>query len=105
MLHRSRARTSGPSRGYLPPLVIRVFGAHCPVLARKRSSGHAAAAGIDVYMEEPLPPGHPLTELDNVVLTPHSAYNTPEAGAAILDMAIADLEAFYAGTPTNLVTP
>ena len=56
-------------------------------------------------MEEPLPPGHPLTELDNVVLTPHSAYNTPEAGAAILDMAIADLEAFYAGTPTNLVTP
>ncbi len=85
--------------------MIRVFGAHCPVLARKRSSGHAAAAGIDVYMEEPLPPGHPLTELDNVVLTPHSAYNTPEAGAAILDMAIANLEAFYAGTPTNLVTP
>ncbi|MEE8202828.1 MAG: NAD(P)-dependent oxidoreductase [Alphaproteobacteria bacterium] len=68
-------------------------------------SGHVAAAGIDVYMEEPLPPGHPLTELDNVVLTPHSAYNTPEAGAAILDMAIANLEAFYAGTPTNLVTP
>jgi phosphoglycerate dehydrogenase-like enzyme len=48
--------------------------------------------------------GHPLTELDNVVLTPHSAYNTPEAATAMLDMAIGNLEAFYAGNPTNVVT-
>ncbi len=48
--------------------------------------------------------GHPLTELDNVVLTPHSAYNTPEAATAMLDMAIGNLEAFYAGNPMNVVT-
>ncbi len=28
-------------------------------------------AALDVFEEEPLPKGHPLTKLDNVVLTPH----------------------------------
>ncbi len=68
-------------------------------------SGHVAAAGIDVFGEEPLPRGHPLVELENVVLTPHTAYNTPEANAALIDMAIANLEAYFAGAPTNVVTP
>jgi glyoxylate reductase len=31
------------------------------------------AAGLDVYDREPLPAGHPLTRLPNVVLTPHIA--------------------------------
>jgi D-3-phosphoglycerate dehydrogenase len=66
------------------------------------ASGHVAAAGIDVFNEEPLPRGHPLTKLDNVVLTPHSAYNTPDASAAIIDMAIDNLEAYFAGNPTNV---
>ena len=51
-----------------------------------------------------LPQGHPLTRLDNVVLTPHVAYNTPEASAAIIDMAIDNLEAYFAGNPTNVAT-
>ena len=36
-------------------------------------------AGLDVYSPEPLPPGHPLTTLDNVVLTPHVAAGTLDA--------------------------
>jgi phosphoglycerate dehydrogenase-like enzyme len=32
-----------------------------------------AGAGLDVFTPEPLAPGHPLTTLDNVVLTPHVA--------------------------------
>lgn len=67
-------------------------------------SGHVSAAGIDVFNQEPLPQGHPLTKFDNVVLTPHSAYNTPEASAAIIDMAIDNLEAYFAGNPTNVVS-
>ena len=35
--------------------------------------GRLAAAGLDVYEEEPLPADHPLRSLEHVVLTPHAA--------------------------------
>jgi D-3-phosphoglycerate dehydrogenase len=38
-----------------------------------------AAEGLDVLAEEPLPRGHPLTRLDNVVLSAHAAWMSPEA--------------------------
>lgn len=46
-------------------------------------------AGIDVYTEYPLPTGHPLTLLDNAVLTPHIAWDSVE-GAAALHREVAD---------------
>ncbi len=36
-------------------------------------TGQIAGAGLDVFEQEPLPGSSPLTEMDNVVLTPHSA--------------------------------
>ncbi len=66
-------------------------------------SGHIAAAGLDVFAEEPLPAGHPLLGLDNVVLSPHVAWNTPEATARLLDTAIGNLERYYEGEPINIV--
>jgi phosphoglycerate dehydrogenase-like enzyme len=33
--------------------------------------GRIAGAGLDVFANEPIPAGHPLLEMDNVVLTPH----------------------------------
>jgi phosphoglycerate dehydrogenase-like enzyme len=44
------------------------------VLRERRIAG----AGLDVFALEPLPPGHPLTRLDNVLLTPHTAGGTPQ---------------------------
>jgi phosphoglycerate dehydrogenase-like enzyme len=35
-----------------------------------------AGAGLDVFDEKPLPVGHPLTRLSNVVLTPHLGWPT-----------------------------
>ena len=40
-------------------------------------------AALDVTDPEPLPDGHPLWELPNVVITPHTA-NTPEMGRPLL---------------------
>ncbi len=48
-------------------------------LVKALNEGWIAGAGLDVYEEEPLPPNHPLTKLDNVVLTPHIGASTYEA--------------------------
>ena len=50
-------------------------------LAAALKEGRLAAAGLDVFAEEPAPPNHPLFALDNVVLSPHSAALTEECAA------------------------
>ena len=39
-----------------------------------------AGAALDVFVQEPLPPSHAFFALDNVLLTPHMAGYTQEAG-------------------------
>jgi phosphoglycerate dehydrogenase-like enzyme len=68
-------------------------------LSQKRIAG----AGVDVFTTEPLPAGHALARLSNVVLSPHSASATPEAVEAGLQMAVANVRAFLAGSPANVV--
>jgi phosphoglycerate dehydrogenase-like enzyme len=40
--------------------------------------GRIAGAGLDVFQEEPMPAGHPLSELDNVILTAHRIAKSEE---------------------------
>jgi phosphoglycerate dehydrogenase-like enzyme len=42
-------------------------------LVQALTEGWIAAAGLDVFEEEPPDPRNPLLKLDNVVLTPHVA--------------------------------
>jgi phosphoglycerate dehydrogenase-like enzyme len=44
-----------------------------PDLVAALESGAIAGAGLDVTSPEPLPPGHPLWSMGNVILTPHMA--------------------------------
>jgi D-3-phosphoglycerate dehydrogenase len=52
------------------------------------TSGHLSHAGLDVFQTEPLPTGHPLTKLDNVTLSAHSAFRTKEASDNLLTAAL-----------------
>jgi D-3-phosphoglycerate dehydrogenase len=64
-----------------------------------------AGAGLDVFETEPLPAGHLLTTLPNVLLTPHAAGMTPEVIQTGLAMAVENIENFLKGTPTHVVAP
>jgi len=48
-------------------------------LAHALKTGVIASAGLDVLDEEPPVSGHPLAELDNVIITPHTAGPTLES--------------------------
>jgi phosphoglycerate dehydrogenase-like enzyme len=61
-------------------------------------------AALDVFEQEPLPDGHPLYRLDNVLLSPHCADQTAGWQAEAMDVFLENLERFRAGQPLrNLV--
>lgn len=64
-------------------------------------SGQLGAAGLDVFEEEPLRPGHPLAGFSNVVLTPHIAAATRDTFAAKMQGVFANIRRFYAGEPLH----
>lgn len=93
-------------------------------LIRALRSGRLAAAGLDVLPGEPeireeaelvssaAPPPQALAllaieqallHLPNVVVTPHSAFNTREAVQRIIDTTVANIHAFLEGAPQHRV--
>jgi D-3-phosphoglycerate dehydrogenase len=48
-------------------------------LAEALTDGRVAAAGLDVFPDEPLPAGHPLLSSANALLTPHMAGTSRES--------------------------
>jgi phosphoglycerate dehydrogenase-like enzyme len=62
-----------------------------------------ASAGLDVFDIEPLPGGHPVAQLDNVVLSPHAAGITPEALEAGLKLCVENVWRYLEGSPQNVV--
>lgn len=62
-------------------------------------------AGLDVYDQEPLPAGHPLTMLGNTVLTPHLGYVTENCMDIFYRDIVDDIVGYCAGNPPRLVKP
>jgi D-lactate dehydrogenase len=94
-------------------------------LLRALADGKLRAAGLDVLAEEPaikeeaellrsmfqkkhnleeLLADHILLRMRNVIITPHSAFNTREALERIIDTTIENIRGYAGGKPENLVT-
>jgi phosphoglycerate dehydrogenase-like enzyme len=60
-------------------------------------SGHIRGAALDVYATEPLPTDSPLWELDNVILSPHTAAQSVHENERIVELFADNLRRYLAG--------
>ncbi|QLH79709.1 C-terminal binding protein [Halosimplex rubrum] len=74
-------------------------------LADALEAGEVAAAGLDVFAEEP-PEGSPLFDRDDAILTPHAAWYSEEARADLHETVAANVRAALADeTPPDRIDP
>jgi D-3-phosphoglycerate dehydrogenase / 2-oxoglutarate reductase len=70
------------------------------------TSGKLSGAGLDHFEGELLPTDHPLTAMDNVVLTPHIGGATHDTEAHHTQLIASDLQRLLAGErPLHCANP
>lgn len=105
---RTRGLFGAPDLGAMKPTAVLVNTSRGPIVDERAlidalRSGVIAAAGLDVFDQEPLPPGHELTTLDNVVLLPHLGYANEPGIRHMYVQVVEDIAAFLAGSPIRTI--
>ena len=74
-------------------------------LVRALQARAIAGAGLDVFDEEPLPPSHPIKQLDNTLLMPHAGYVTEDQYRVRYRDTVDDIARYLEGTPVRALNP
>lgn len=65
-----------------------------------------AGAYLDVFDHEPLDDGHPLWDMEEVLIVPHDSHSSPYIGDRMVDIFCANLRRYVAGEPLlNICDP
>lgn len=72
-------------------------------LAWALQNGVIAAAGLDVFRQEPPQPGNPLLKLPNVMLLPHAGAGSIECLEKSSAMAVGNILDFFTGRPVSTI--
>ncbi|MFI5155258.1 MAG: D-2-hydroxyacid dehydrogenase [Chitinophagales bacterium] len=72
-------------------------------LAKALNEGRIAGAALDVLAIEPPPPGNPLLQAKNCIITPHNAWKSRDARQRIMDITVQNIRAFLQKEPINTV--
>ena len=72
-------------------------------LADALNEGRIAGAGLDVVTREPITTDNPLLTARNCIITPHIAWATSEARERLMEATVANVAAYAAGKPINVV--
>jgi glyoxylate reductase len=88
----------------MKPTAILINAARGPIvntqaLLEALKTGQIRAAGLDVTDPEPLPPDHPLFQLENCLITPHIGSATQNTRKTMADIAIRNLISGIDGLP------
>ena len=67
------------------------------------SSGHLGGACLDVFETEPLPASSPLWQLENVIISPHSASTVAAENHLLAELFADNLQRWLAGRPLRNV--
>ena len=92
----------------MKPTAILVNVARGPIvdedaLVEALNADRIAGAALDVFENEPLPPGSAITKCEQVVLTPHIADMTPEGLDLLNQGVVENTIAYLSGNPQNVV--
>jgi D-3-phosphoglycerate dehydrogenase len=107
----TRGIVSAADLGCMKPSALLVNTSRAPLiepgaLVEALRAGRPGMAAVDVFEQEPMrDPTHPLLTMPNVVCTPHVGYVTRDEYEIQFADIFAQITAYAAGTPINVVNP
>jgi phosphoglycerate dehydrogenase-like enzyme len=70
-----------------------------PDLIKALQMGHLGGAALDVAAKEPLPPESPLWDMNNVIISPHSASTVEAENEKLTEIFVNNLQRYIEGRP------